>query len=56
MEDLTRLRHQWIADHILPWEAEVRRWLGRYTRTLRADDIDDLIQEAYARLWCYVPR
>jgi RNA polymerase sigma-70 factor (ECF subfamily) len=51
MEDLTRLRHQWIADHILPWEVEVRRWLGRYTRTLRADDIDDLIQEAYARLW-----
>ena len=41
MEDLTPLRHQWIADHILPWEAEVRRWLGRYTHTLRADDIDD---------------
>jgi RNA polymerase sigma factor (sigma-70 family) len=51
MDDLTRLRHQWIADHILPWEAEVRRWLGRYTRTLRADDVDDLIQESYARLW-----
>lgn len=51
MEDLTGLRHQWIADHILPWEAEVRRWLSRYTRTLFADDIDDLIQEAYARLW-----
>lgn len=51
MEDLTGLRHQWIADHILPWEAEVRRWLRRYTRTLSADDIDDLIQEAYARLW-----
>jgi RNA polymerase sigma-70 factor (ECF subfamily) len=51
MEDPTGLRHQWIADHILPWEAEVRRWLGRYSRTLFADDIDDLIQEAYARLW-----
>jgi len=51
MEDLTWRRHQWIADHILPWEAEVRRWLRRYTRTLHADDIDDLIQEAYARLW-----
>ncbi len=49
MEDLTR--HRWIADHILPWEAEVRRWLGRYTRSLDADDIDDLIQESYARLW-----
>jgi RNA polymerase sigma-70 factor (ECF subfamily) len=51
MEDQTGLRHQWIADHILPWEAEVRRWLGRYTRTMFADDIDDLIQEAYAKLW-----
>ena len=50
VENLTQLRQQWIADHILPWEAEVRRWLGRYTRTLRADDIDDLIQETYARL------
>lgn len=51
MEELNWRRHQWIADHILPWEAEVRRWLSRYTRTLYADDIDDLIQEAYARLW-----
>ena len=51
MEELTSLRHQWIADHILPWEAEVRRWLSRYTRTLLVQDIDDLIQEAYARLW-----
>ena len=51
MEDLNAQRCQWIADHILPWEAEVRRWLRRYTRTLFADDIDDLIQEAYARLW-----
>jgi len=51
MEELTSLRHQWIADHILPWEAEVRRWLSRYTRALLAQDVDDLIQEAYARLW-----
>jgi len=51
MEELIRRRHQWIADNILQWEGEVRRWLCRYTRTLSADDIDDLIQEAYARLW-----
>jgi RNA polymerase sigma factor (sigma-70 family) len=51
MEEAISLRHQWIADHILPWEAEVRRWLSRYTRTLQAQDVDDLIQEAYARLW-----
>jgi RNA polymerase sigma factor (sigma-70 family) len=51
MEESISLRHQWIADHILPWEAEVRRWLSRYTRSLQAQDVDDLIQEAYARLW-----
>jgi len=51
MEESTRLRHRWIADHILPWEFEVRRWLSRYIRSLSAHDIDDLIQEAYARLW-----
>jgi len=51
MEESTSLRHQWIADHILPWQTEVRRWLSRYTRTLQAQDVDDLIQEAYARLW-----
>jgi RNA polymerase sigma factor (sigma-70 family) len=50
-EDLTGLRQQWIADHILPWEAEVRGWLGRYSRRLRAEDVDDLIQESYAKLW-----
>jgi RNA polymerase sigma factor (sigma-70 family) len=48
MEELTR--HQWIADHILPWEPRVRRWLSRYTY-LSLDDINDLIQEAYVRIW-----
>jgi RNA polymerase sigma factor (sigma-70 family) len=50
MEDLNRRRHQWIADEILPWEGEVRRWFSHYTSALPADEIDDLIQEAYARL------
>jgi RNA polymerase sigma factor (sigma-70 family) len=49
MEELTR--YQWIADHILPWEPEVRRWLSRRTYSLSPDDIDDLIQEAYVRIW-----
>jgi RNA polymerase sigma factor (sigma-70 family) len=44
-------RHQWMADHILVWEADVRRWLHRCARALTVDDIDDLIQEAYARVW-----
>jgi RNA polymerase sigma-70 factor (ECF subfamily) len=49
MEELTR--YQWIADHILPWEPEIRRWLSRRNYNLSPDDIDDLIQEAYARIW-----
>ena len=51
MEDLNRRRHQWIAEKVLPWEGEVRRWFKHYTSALPADEIDDLIQEAYARLW-----
>jgi RNA polymerase sigma factor (sigma-70 family) len=55
MEELTR--YQWIADHILPWEQQVRRWLRR--RYLRHNFVagdrrcaeDDLIQEAYTRIW-----
>jgi RNA polymerase sigma factor (sigma-70 family) len=44
-------RHRWIAAHILPLEAEVRGWLRRHVHTLSNADADDLIQEAYARLW-----
>ena len=44
-------RHRWIAAHILPHEGEVRGWLRRHAHTLSAADVDDLIQEAYARLW-----
>ena len=44
-------RHLWIASHILPHEAEVRGWLRRHVHTLSRADADDLIQEAYARLW-----
>lgn len=44
-------RHQWVATHILPHEGEVRGWLRRRVHRLTLADIDDLIQEAYARLW-----
>lgn len=44
-------RLRWIASHILPLEPEVRGWLRSHARTLGAADVDDLIQEAYARLW-----
>lgn len=44
-------RYQWVAANILPCEGEVRAWLRRHMPSLRAADIDDLIQEGYARLW-----
>ena len=49
MDDQTRLR--WIAARILPLEAEARAWLRSHVRSLSAADIDDAVQEAYARLW-----
>jgi RNA polymerase sigma-70 factor (ECF subfamily) len=49
MENDARLR--WIASHILPLESELRGWLRGHARTLGAADIDDVLQEAYARLW-----
>jgi RNA polymerase sigma factor (sigma-70 family) len=38
----------WVGSHVLPHEAAVRAWLKRWTG--RAQDIDDVIQEAYCRL------
>jgi RNA polymerase sigma factor (sigma-70 family) len=38
----------WVGSHVLPHEAAVRSWLKRWTG--RAQDIDDVIQEAYCRL------
>jgi RNA polymerase sigma-70 factor (ECF subfamily) len=49
MEKLTPERRQWIADHVLPWEPFIRKWLRRYAR-ISSDEVDDVIQEAYARL------
>lgn len=39
---------QWIADHILPHEADLRAWLRR--RLPRTLDLDDIVQESYAVL------
>ncbi len=44
-------RHLWLAAQILPHEGEVRGWLRRHAHSLSATDTDDLIQEAYSRLW-----
>jgi RNA polymerase sigma factor (sigma-70 family) len=38
----------WVGSHILPHEADVRSWLRRLVPGLH--DIDDVIQEAYARI------
>ena len=44
-------RYRWIAAHILPYELELRRWLRRRLGSLQGNDIDDLVQEAFARIW-----
>lgn len=44
-------RQRWVIGHILPHEPEVRGWLHRHVRSLSAADIDDVIQEAYSRLY-----
>lgn len=51
VENDERVRHRWIAAHILPYEGEVRGWLRRHAHSLSTADADDLVQEAYARLW-----
>jgi RNA polymerase sigma factor (sigma-70 family) len=42
--------YRWVATHILPHEAEVRGWLRAHLRSLTSADIDDLMQEAFARV------
>jgi RNA polymerase sigma factor (sigma-70 family) len=40
-------RARWLAQHIVPHERAIRGWLARRTHDL---DIDDVVQEMYARL------
>jgi RNA polymerase sigma-70 factor (ECF subfamily) len=47
MELPSNSRARWLAQHIVPHERTIRSWLSRRTRDL---DIDDIIQEMYARL------
>lgn len=42
---------RWFAREILPHEADVRRWLARRVRGLPDCHVDEIVQEAYARLW-----
>jgi RNA polymerase sigma factor (sigma-70 family) len=48
-DDTARL--EWLGRHIVPYEPTARAWLFKHARTLAAADVDDLIQEAYVRLW-----
>lgn len=49
MDDSSRL--QWVGVHILSLEAELRGWLRAHAASLTAADVDDVVQEAYARIW-----
>lgn len=42
-------RSRWLAEHILPHEPAMRRWLSRLTSKSQVD-IDDIVQETYAIL------
>ncbi len=44
-------KYRWIAQNVLPLEGEVRNWLRAHVRSLGLSDIDDIVQEAYAKLW-----
>src|SRR5258708_37065322 len=44
-------RYRWIAANILPYEPEHRGWLRRRLRALGDNGVDDLVQEAFARIW-----
>lgn len=47
MKPAPNARARWLAQHIVPHERAIRSWLARRTHDL---DIDDIIQEMYARL------
>jgi RNA polymerase sigma factor (sigma-70 family) len=44
-------RYRWIAANILPHQPELRGWLRRRLGSLHTNDVDDLVQEAFARIW-----
>jgi RNA polymerase sigma-70 factor (ECF subfamily) len=50
--NMDRSEHvRWFAREVLPHEPDVRRWLVRRIRNLPGCHVDEIIQEAYARLW-----
>lgn len=49
MDHGSRLR--WFAREVLPHEPDVRRWLSVRLRGIESCDLDEVVQEAYARMW-----
>src|SRR3546814_7090351 len=49
MDHGARLR--WFARDVLPHEPDPRKWLAGRLRGLDSCDVDEVVQEAYARLW-----
>lgn len=49
MDHQARLR--WFAREVLPHEPDLRKWLVGRLRGLGSCDVDEVVQEAYARLW-----
>src|SRR3546814_11534631 len=49
MDHGARLR--WFARDVLPHEPDLRKWLAGRLRGLDSCDVDEVVQEAYARLW-----
>src|SRR3546814_9423404 len=49
MDQQAQLR--WFARDVLPHEGDLRKWLGGGISGLHSCDIDEVVQEAYARLW-----
>lgn len=48
MRGVPNNRAIWLAQHVLPHEPDLRRWLRR--RATAGLDIDDIVQETYAKL------
>jgi len=44
-------RVRWFAREVLPHEPDMRRWLSVRLRGLESCDLDEVVQEAYARIW-----
>jgi len=49
LEDDRQKLLSWLGARVLPHEPEVRAWLRRALNN--AADVDDVIQEAYCRMW-----